>query len=133
MEAITGQDRRTEHGRDFSRDSDASGRSLEPPYPTTSSFNSLATNAGDHHLFEQAFTARLSEEQEKELYESHPHSHALKQVLASPSSILNSYQRPSIDQAVPPVNPSYIQSLETVQDDAQQLEDALEVDGKSSI
>ena len=133
MEAITGQDRRTEHGRDFSRDSDASGRSLEPPYPTTSSFNSLATNAGDHHLFEQAFAARLSEDQERELYESHPRSQALEQVLASPSSILNSYQRPSIDQAVPPINPSYTNTLDTVQDDTQHLGDALEVDGKSSV
>lgn len=133
MEAVTGQDRRTEHGRDLSRDSDASGRSLEPPYPTTSSFNSLATNAGDHHLFEQAFAAKLSEEQEEQLYESQPRSHALEHVLASPSSILNSYQRPSIDQAVPPINPSYRHSLETVQDDTQHLDNALEVDGKSSI
>ena len=118
------------HARDASRSSAGSSRVLEVPFPTSSS---LATNLGDHHLFEQAFEARQSDSNEAD-YVSSPvrsqHAHPAEHVLASPSSILNGYQRPSIDQALPPIHQSHPQSLATVPDDAYDSDDGLRADGR---
>lgn len=130
MEQQAGQ-----HQQRHSMASSGSG-SLELPFPSTSSFNSLAANAGDHHLFERAF-AQAQQDKEVHATQESPvrqqYDHLADVSLASPSSILNAYQRPSIHQAIPYYNHKRAQESYAVQDDVQDWDEDLAVDGERCL
>lgn len=108
---------------------------VDVPLASTSSFNSLAANAGDHHLFDVAFAAGQPGQQDSDMLASSVRSRSSSVAdlsLTSPSSILNAYQRSPIDQAVPHADYKQVQSIENVTDSTHFWDDDFGADRMSA-